>query len=148
LTDIYGNIILKSGLIRDRHIVKYLRRLLFVLCSTWFLIFDLAGQSVGDYGSASPGPNNWTNAASWIRCVAPGTWAGAVPVGAPPADPTSVWIRTGHAINLDGGSPLSCNDLNVNGTGTLSGPQRIYIYGDLFVDGIINISFGRIVKNF
>ena len=49
-----------------------------------------------------------------------------------------MWIRAGHTINLDGGSPQSCNNLNVNGTGTLSGPQRIYIYGDLFVDGIIN----------
>ena len=135
---IYGNIILKSSSTKDKLIVKYLRRSLFLLCFAWSLIYNLTGQSVGDYGSASPGPNNWSIAASWVRCVAPGTWAGAVPVGAPPANPTNVWIRPGHSINLDGGAPKTCGNMTVTGTATLTGPQRIYIYGNLVVDGTVN----------
>ena len=136
----FKHIILDSSSFKYKLIVRCLHRILIVFCIAWTLIFNLSGQAIGDYGSATPGPNNWSNAASWVRCVAPGTWAGALAVGAPPANPTNVWVRAGHTINLDGFSSRSCGNLTVEGTASLVGPQRIYIYGNLVVNGTINTS--------
>ena len=109
-----------------------------LLTASWILInLQLNGQAVGDYGSASPGPNNWSNPASWVICTLNGTWVGATPDGSTPANSDNVWIRSGHTITLNN-VPRSCDNLTVEGTALLNGNQPISVYGNLEVNGSIN----------
>ncbi len=137
MTGFNENIIPEFSSLNERLILKYLRRLLLVTVYVFSLVFNVAGQIIGDYGSAAPGPNNWSNAASWVICAANGTWAGATPAAGSPANPNNVWIRSGHTINLDAVA-RTCNNLTVQGGGLLGGNQFISIYGNLVVDGSIN----------
>ncbi len=139
MTELKENITRDLGSVKGTRFVNYLLRLLIVSCCLAFHALSVRGQAIGDYGSASAGPNNWSDASSWVRCVANGTWAGATPAPGPPFNPINVWIRSGHTITLNG-IARNCNNLTVAGTALLQGNQSISIYGNLVVNGSINTS--------
>jgi hypothetical protein len=96
---------------------------------------EISGQVVGDYGSAGTGPANWNTAASWVVCVANGTWAGATAAPAAPVAAKNVWIRTGHTITMNGNSG-ACNNLTINGTATWSTSGiTTNVNGNLLISG-------------
>ncbi len=92
------------------------------------------GQAVGDYGSAAVGPANWGTAGSWVVCVSAGTWAGATVATVVPNNLTSVWIRAGHTITMNG-NPGACNNLTINGIANWTGVVTTNVSGNLIISG-------------
>lgn len=73
---------------------------LFILALISFALSsgNIFAQVVGDYGSAASG--TWSTAATWVVCVADGTWVGATVASTAPTATTNVWILNGHTVNI------------------------------------------------
>ena len=113
------------------------------LLTTAFLLLvsgaTLFGQTVGDYQSYGPGPANWGTVGSWER------WNGSswvTPLTAPTSS-NNVKIRSGHTIVLDA-TNRSCNNLEIEATGQITGDEYISIYGHFINNGSINTTSSSI----
>ena len=99
----------------------------------------IIAQTLGDYGSANPGPASWNNAGSWVIFQTTGDWSDATPAVVIPGATDAVWIRSGHVIRVRGGHQ-ACNDINVSGELRFDAlnPWNLTVNGNLFGGGLIN----------
>ena len=115
-----------------------------VIVSITFLSISLVtwGQAIGDYGTASAGPNRWDQNGSWVVCVTAGTWTGATAAAAIPNAGTNVWIRAGHTIIVRNSNV--CKNIDIAG-GVVYRAGNTYtltVNGNISGSGSMDMSLG------
>ena len=110
-----------------------------------FISLASYGQTVGDYGTTSAGPNRWDQSGSWIVCVTNGTWTGATAASAIPTAGTNVWIRSGHTILVRTSNGANvCNNMDVSGSVVYrnNNSYTLTVNGNITGTGSIDMSAG------